>query len=88
MTPSVAVEVSEFRPIFILGEVSKPGQYPYRPGMTLLSAVSVAGGFTYRAVESRASVVRTDGKQSVEGQVSREALLQPGDVITIFERVF
>ena len=45
--PSVSVEVTKYRPIFILGEVTKPGEYPFQPGMTLLSVVSVAGGFTY-----------------------------------------
>ena len=44
VAPSVAVEVVTYRPIFVLGEVSKPGQYPYQPGMTVLTAVSIAGG--------------------------------------------
>jgi polysaccharide export outer membrane protein len=80
--------VAEYRPIFILGEVAKPGQYPFQPGMTVLSAVAGAGGFTYRAVENRASVVRTEGEKAVEGQVTRQAYVEPGDVITIFERMF
>jgi polysaccharide export outer membrane protein len=86
--PSVAVEVLTYRPIFILGEVNKPGQYPYQPGMTLLTAVSVAGGFTFRAVTDYASVVRSDGEHAVEGRVGRQSFIQPGDVITIYERVF
>ena len=86
--PSVSVEVTNYRPIFVLGEVSKPGQYPYQPGMTVLTAVSVAGGFTYRAVEDYASVVRTNGKTSEEGKVKRDSFLKPGDVLTIYERHF
>ena len=86
--PSVSVEVTNYRPIFVLGEVSKPGQYPYQPGMTTLTAVSVAGGFTYRAVESYASVVRDENGHSVEGKVKRQSFLRPGDVLTIFERHF
>jgi polysaccharide export outer membrane protein len=86
--PSVSVEVSTYRPIYVLGEVNKPGQYPYQPGMTVVSAAAVAGGFTYRAVEDYASVVRTTGSDSVEGKASRQALVQPGDVITVFERRF
>lgn len=87
--PSVAVEVEEFRPIFILGEVNKPGQYPYKPGMTVLTAVAVAGGFTYRAVESYASVVRptNDGGTTV-GRVRPQSTIAPGDVVRIFERHF
>ena len=57
--PSVSVEVVTYRPIFVLGEVNRPGQYPYQPGMTVVTAAAVAGGFTYRAVEGYASVVRT-----------------------------
>ena len=86
--PSVSVEVVTYRPIFVLGEVNKPGQYPYQPGMTALTAVSIAGGFTYRAVESYGSVVRDVDGKSVEGKVKRSTFLQPGDVLTIFERHF
>lgn len=86
--PSVSVEVIRYRPIFVLGEVSKPGEYPYQPGMTMLTAVAVAGGFTYRAVEQYASDVRIIANKGVEGRITRESLLQPGDVVTIFERTF
>jgi polysaccharide export outer membrane protein len=86
--PLVSVEVATYRPIYVLGEVNKPGQYPYQPGMTVVSAAAVAGGFTYRAVEDYASVVRTTEGESVEGKASRQALVQPGDVITVFERSF
>jgi polysaccharide biosynthesis/export protein len=86
--PSVAVEVIAFRPIYVLGEVNKPGQYPYQPGMTVVTAVAVAGGFTYRAVEAYAGVVRTIEGKSVEGRASRQSTVQPGDAITVFERRF
>lgn len=86
--PSVSVEVITYRPIFVLGEVSKPGQYPYQPGMTVVTAAAVAGGFTYRAVSDYASVVRTRDGIAVEGKATRQAFIQPGDVITIFERKF
>lgn len=86
--PSVSVEVTAYRPIFVLGEVNKPGQYPYQPGMTFLTAVSVAGGFTYRAVEGYGSIVRIVGGHSVEGKVQRVSAVKPGDVVTVFERRF
>ncbi len=86
--PSVAVEVVSYRPIFVLGEVNHPGQYPYQPGMTVLSAVAVAGGFTYRAVTDYASIIRNINGRPVEGKVRRQTLMQPGDVLTIFERHF
>jgi polysaccharide export outer membrane protein len=86
--PSVTVEVINYRPVFVLGEVSHPGQYPYQPGMTVLTAVAVAGGFTYRAVEDVFSIVRTSNGQAVEGRAERQSLVQPGDVITVYERRF
>ena len=86
--PSVAVEIIAYRPIFVLGEVNKPGQYAYQPGMTVVTAVAVAGGFTYRAVESYASVVRTTDGRAVEVRAARQAYVLPGDVITVFERRF
>ena len=88
VSPSVSVEVTAFRPIFVLGEVIKPGEYPYQPGMTVLTAVAVAGGFTYRAVQRHATILRSDGGHSVEGGVERGARVHPGDVVTIEERYF
>jgi polysaccharide export outer membrane protein len=86
--PSVSVEVIAYRPIFVLGEVAKPGQYPYQPGMTVVTAAAVAGGFTYRAFDGYASIVRTSGGVAIEGKAGRQSFVQPGDVITIFERRF
>jgi polysaccharide export outer membrane protein len=88
LNPSVAVEVSHYRPFYILGEVNSPGQYPYRPGMTVLTAVSIAGGFTYRAVETYAGITRDTGNKAVQYRAPSSALAQPGDVITVFERRF
>lgn len=88
LDPSVSVEVLTYRPIFILGEVEKPGQYPYQPGMTVLTAVAVAGGFTYRAETDDASILRTINAHSVEGRVPRGTEVLPGDVITVFQRYF
>ncbi len=86
--PSVTAEITVYRPIFVLGEVNKPGQYSYQPGMTVVTAAAVAGGFTYRAVEAYASVVRAVDGKVLEGKAARQAFVQPGDVITFFERRF
>jgi len=87
-SPSVSVEITQYRPVSVLGEVNKPGEFPYHPGMTLLSAVALAGGFTPRAVEDDASVLRDNGKRSTEWRASPASRLQPGDVVTVFERRF
>jgi polysaccharide export outer membrane protein len=88
VNPSVSVEVVTFRPVFILGEVVKPGQYPYEPGMTALTTVAIAGGFTYRAQTGYVSILRTVNGHSFEGRAMRGTPLQPGDVVTVFERYF
>ncbi|MGH7044300.1 MAG: polysaccharide biosynthesis/export family protein [Acetobacteraceae bacterium] len=84
--PSVAVEVERYRPMYVLGEVNKPGAFPYQPGMTVLSAVALAGGFTYRAIERYAEVVRVEHGNPVAAKATPESTLEPGDVVTIFER--
>ena len=86
--PSVAVEVVSYRPVFILGEVAKPGQYPFQPGMTMLTAVAIAGGFTYRGVQDYAAVVRTTDDKAVAGKLTPLSFVAPGDVIKVFERHF
>jgi polysaccharide export outer membrane protein len=86
--PSVSVEILNYRPIFVLGEVARPGQYPYQPGMTMLTAVAVAGGFTYRAVVDKFSVVRAVDGHKIEGLAKRQTSVEPGDVVSIYERTF
>ena len=87
-TPHVTVEVIAYRPIFVLGEVTKPGQYPYQPGMTFLTAVAVSGGFTYRAVRDYGTVVRTVRGIATTGKIVERSFLAPGDVIQVLERYF
>ena len=86
--PSVAVEVSTYRPFYTLGEVTAPGQYPYRPGMTVLTGISIAGGFTYRAETAYVGVTRNIGGMAAQYRAPTAALVQPGDVVTVFERRF
>jgi polysaccharide export outer membrane protein len=87
--PSVSIQVIEYRPVFVLGQVERGGRFPYQPGMTALSAVAVAGGFNYRALQDSVSVTRIgeDGRAQ-EFRATRQTLLQPGDVVTVFERRF
>jgi polysaccharide export outer membrane protein len=69
--------------------VNKPGAYPYQPDMTVLTAVAVAGGFTYRAAKDTAGVTRVeDDGASVQGRAKPATVIEPGDVVTIFERNF
>ena len=86
--PSVSAEIVAFRPVYVLGEVARPGQYPYQVGMTMLTVVAVAGGFTYRAIQDYGMVVRHDGTTTVEGRLRPGAAVRPGDVVSIYERHF
>ena len=86
--PHVAVEVETYRPFFVLGEVTFPGQYPYVPNMTVENAIAIAGGFTPRAYKDTIKVTR-----QVEGSEARYELplpmpVRPGDTITVTERWF
>ena len=86
--PSVVVEVAQYRPIFVLGEVQHPGPYPYQARMTFLNAVALAGGFTPRAIKSEAAVVRQAQNGTVKGTVNELSDIEPGDIVTIGERNF
>ena len=85
-SPNVTVTISEYRPFFILGEVKNPGSYAYVPNMTVLTAVAIAGGFTYRASQDEISVTRQFNGKPRESRAVREARVQPGDTVYVFER--
>ena len=84
--PRVTVEVTAYRPYFILGEVTRPGTYPYQNGLTVLNAVATAEGFTYRANE-RVVFIRRDGEDE-ERRFTLDSTtpVRPGDTIRIGER--
>lgn len=86
--PSVTVEVLNYRPFFILGQVNAPGSYAYQAGMTVRQAVALAGGYTRRARTSSMQVIRQtdDGPQELE--VDENALVYPGDTIEVERRFF
>jgi polysaccharide export outer membrane protein len=86
--PSVSVEIAQYRPFFILGEVNQPGQYPYVNGMTVRMAAAIAGGFTPRAATSQVVITRRVGDDVQEGAARLAAPLMPGDTVVVGERFF
>src|SRR4051812_18102440 len=86
--PSVAVEIEAYRPFFILGEVSAPGQYPYVPNMTVESAVAIAGGFSPRAKRDVVTVTHTESGGAMRAVVPLGTPLSPGDTVFVGERWF
>ncbi len=86
--PHVSLQVLNYRPFYIIGEVRAPGSYPYVNGMTVLEAVAIAGGFTYRAKESRMKIIRATDATRQKNTVSPRTVVFPGDVIEVPERFF
>lgn len=85
--PRVSIEVINYRPFYIIGEVNKPGEYPYVNSMTVLNAVAMAGGYTYRANE-RHVYVRRNGKAEEQVLADGTIKVRPGDIVRVTERFF
>lgn len=86
--PRVNVEVVNYRPFYILGEVKRPGSYPYVGRMTVINAVALGGGFTHRAQKGRMSITRATDPQGREQLINSDDVVLPGDVIRVPERFF
>ncbi len=86
--PDVSVEVAQYRPIFVMGEVGTAGQYAYVPGLTVQSAIASAGGFTARANQSDADITRQVSGEVMTGRVLISDPVLPGDTIYVRERLF
>src|SRR5262249_15231785 len=82
--PRVSVQVTTYRPFYIIGEVTKPGEYPYANGMTVMNAVAMGGGFSYRAQERYMVVTRNH--QDYRAEPSDKIL--PDDIVRVPERMF
>lgn len=86
--PRVSAEVLNYRPFYILGEVNKPGEYPYTNNLTVLNAVATAEGFTYRANTRQVYIKRADGTGEQAYPLTTATQVAPGDTIRIGERFF
>ena len=86
--PRVTVEVLTFRPFYILGEVTRSGEYPYRPGMSLFAAVATAGGYTYRADTGKVFIRKANEQTERQYDINADIAIMPGDVIRIPEKYF
>jgi polysaccharide biosynthesis/export protein len=86
--PHVSVEIETYRPFFILGEVTNPGQYPYVANMTAETAVAIAGGFAPRAFKRTVDLTRSAQGQQVRAEVPITTPVRPGDTVVVKERWF
>lgn len=86
--PKVSVEVTAYRPFFILGEVTAPGQYPYASGLAVLNAVATAQGFTPRASRKVVYIRRSGSTAEETYRLTPDLSVRPGDTIRVGERYF
>lgn len=88
LNPRISIQVLNYRPFYILGEVENPDSYPYVTGMTYLNAVAIAGGFTYRAKTGYVLVIQANDPDQEEIEVELDKPVIPGDIIKVDERMF
>jgi protein involved in polysaccharide export with SLBB domain len=86
--PKVTVEVVGFHPVYIMGEVGHPGEFPFRTGLNVMSAIALAGGPTYRASRSTVLIKHADETGFREYPLNAEIPIFPGDLIKMPERYF
>ena len=86
--PKVTVTITEFKPFYIIGEVEKPGAYPYTSGLNVLSAIAIAGGTTYRASKSTILIQHPGEAGLREYPATAATPILSGDIIRVPQRYF
>lgn len=87
--PKVSIEVTNYRPFFILGQVGKPGSYKYQPGLNARMAIAIGGGYTRRAREEPITIFRTNSAgELIRFRVDQNAIILPGDTVEVHRRLF
>lgn len=86
--PRVSVDIAEYRPFYILGEVNRAGQFPYRVGLTVNAAVATAGGFTYRANHKTVAIKHAGEPGEKRYRLTADLQIMPGDTVRVLERFF
>jgi protein involved in polysaccharide export with SLBB domain len=88
INPRVSIQVANYRPFYILGEVKQPGSYAFVNGMTVVQAVAIAGGYTYRARQTRVSIQRASDPARRQVPAGPDTVVLPGDILNVPERYF
>jgi protein involved in polysaccharide export with SLBB domain len=88
VSPRLSVELVAMRPFYIVGEVARPGQFPYVNCLRVIQAIAIAGGFNRRAGKTRLTIKRFYATAAEEEYVTEDTLVEPGDVIRVPERWF
>lgn len=88
LDPRVSAEVINYRPFYILGEVARPGEYPYTNGLSVQNAIAAAGGFTYRANRRVVYIKSIESDSEIPYDLTPATVVRPGDTLRIGERIF
>jgi len=86
--PKVTVTIASLQPYYVMGEVEKPGEFAYKSGLNVLTALAIAGGPTYRASRSTVQIQRRGETSMREYPISASVPILPGDVVKVPERYF
>lgn len=86
--PRVSLQIENYRPFYIMGEVNRPGEYPYEDHLTVLGAIALAGGFTFRADDTEVSIRRNGQTKEDIVPANNATSVYPGDVVQVSERIF
>ncbi len=88
VSPRLSVELMAMRPFYIIGEVTRVGQFPYVSCLRVIQAIAIAGGYTRRAGRTRLTIKRYYATSAEEELVTEDTLVEPGDLIRVPERWF
>lgn len=88
VNPRIFVQVLNYRPYYLIGEVQKTGSFPYVAGITYLTAIAMASGYTYRAKKDVVYVIRGNDPEQEEIKLDANEKVRPGDIIRVAERIF
>ncbi len=87
-SPKVTVSIKKYRNYYVTGEAKNPGEFPFQEGMTVLKAITRAGGWTARAVKDEAKILRIVNGEEQTLQVGMEGHVHPDDIIIVPESFF
>ncbi len=88
LNPRISAEVINYRPFYVLGEVGRPGEYPYTNGISVQNAIAAAGGFSYRANKRIVYIKSIESDREIAYDLTPSTIVRPGDTIRIGERIF
>jgi polysaccharide export outer membrane protein len=86
--PGVNVQIINYGSVYVQGEVKRAGDFPYKPGLTVLDGIALAGGYTYRADEAKVFITRAGSNVERVYPLDRRVPIFPGDNVRVPERFF